>query len=73
LGVAAPFAVHSGAEAIATARRNLPGLDGGLTAAKNVGRRVAGREALQPTAAALAQAERLPGRIMGAPSDGDLA
>jgi hypothetical protein len=64
LGAAAPIAVHRGAEAIATARRNLPGFNEVLTAAENVGRRVMGREPLQPTAAAHAQAERLLRRTM---------
>lgn len=64
LGAAAPVALHRAAETAAAARRNVPGLNGVLTAVGNAGRRLVGREAVPANAAAHAQAERLLGRTM---------
>lgn len=64
VGAAAPVVVGKVADTVSTARRNVPGLNGVLTAAENLPRRLTGREPLPLNRTANAQAERILGREM---------
>lgn len=65
LGAAAPVAAQRLAGTVSTARRNVPGLNGALTAIENLPRRLTGREVLPANRQATAQAERILGRELG--------
>ncbi|MEG3087724.1 hypothetical protein [Sphingomonas sp. PB4P5] len=62
-GAAAPVARYVG-ETVATARRNIPGVNGVLSSMENLPRRVLGQPLIPATAAAEAQAERILNREM---------
>lgn len=59
LGAAAAPIAQRVAGTVATARRNVPGVNAALTGLENIPRRLSGHQPLPPTATAHAQAERL--------------